>query len=75
MVGIASGVGFADALAGGTHAGILGGPLLLTAPDTLPPATHDYLVSVKADVGFAALYGGTNAISDGVDQQVRAALR
>lgn len=63
--GLASGAGFADALSGGVHAAMKGGPLVLTAPTTLPISTKQYLQG-NADVTLRTLYvyGGTGAISD-----------
>jgi putative cell wall-binding protein len=73
-VAIASQATFADALAGGPHIAALGGPLLLTDPQTLSPATRDALAGASTAVRAVSLYGGTAAISPGVEQAIDAAL-
>jgi hypothetical protein len=65
---------FADALAGGAHIAGRGGPLLLTAPQTLPDTTRSYLAGVRASVATAYLYGGSVAVSDTVETAVRTAI-
>src|SRR5690606_27394922 len=42
-VGVATGTGFADALAGVAHIGRRHGPMLLSAPTSLPMAVQGYL--------------------------------
>ena len=59
---VASGEAFPDALAGGALAAEVGGPLLLTARDALPPATIDALALLRPETvtilgGFAAVAG------------------
>jgi putative cell wall-binding protein len=61
---IASGASFADALSGNYLAGNVGGPILLTDPATLSPATAAALATLKARA--VLLLGGQGAISDGV---------
>jgi putative cell wall-binding protein len=73
-VGIASGLGFADALGGGTAVAEAGGPLLLTEPATLPTATRDYLASNKASITEAYVFGGTTAVRPEVETAINAAL-
>jgi putative cell wall-binding protein len=67
VAGLASGETFPDALGGGVHAAVKGGPLLLTAATTLPVTTKQYLQG-NSDVSLRDLYvfGGTAAISDAV---------
>ncbi|WP_432488731.1 cell wall-binding repeat-containing protein [Kineococcus sp. SYSU DK018] len=87
IVGIATGEGWADALAGSALLAYGGGPLLLTQPGQLPTATADVLRDLQADaratlddqgnpleVGTALVFGGTGAVQDVVLDQVRAAL-
>ncbi|WP_432537897.1 cell wall-binding repeat-containing protein [Kineococcus arenarius] len=87
IVGIATGEGWADALAGSALLAYGGGPLLLTRPDQLPTATADVLRDLQADaratldeqgdpleVGTALVFGGTGAVQDVVLEQVRSAL-
>jgi putative cell wall-binding protein len=61
---IASGTGFADALAGGPIAYAAGLPILLVDPNEIPAATSDAI----ADLGIeqAIILGGTAAVSDEV---------
>ena len=71
---VASGVNFADALAGAYYAGA-GAPacpqsaILLTAPDSLPPATQKALTTLKAT--RATILGGTAAVSANVASQLQ----
>jgi hypothetical protein len=74
LVGIASGGNFPDALAGGVDIGSAGAPLLLSAPGALPDTIRDYLVTNKASVRVAAVYGGATALAEAVRQAVAAAL-
>jgi len=66
---VASGLGFPDALAGGPSAGAALGPLLLTAPATLPTPTRQQLQRLKPVRVF--VLGGTSVISNGVVDQIR----
>ena len=61
---IANGYGFADALAGSTLAGALRGPLLLTAPKTLPAAVRAEIVRLRASRVY--VIGGGAAVSEAV---------
>jgi hypothetical protein len=45
---VATGTNFPDALAGGPVAARDGAPILLVAPDTVPPATHGELARLEA---------------------------
>lgn len=74
VVGVATGLRFPDALTGGAHVGQLGGPMLLTPPDTLHPAVADYLELNAQTVFTAYLYGGQAALSDAVETAVQAAI-
>ncbi|MFN8077513.1 MAG: cell wall-binding repeat-containing protein, partial [Kineosporiaceae bacterium] len=66
---VASGVTFPDALAGGYLAGRVGGPLLLTAPTTLP---NDIAAELMA-LGPQTVYvlGGPTSVSEAVLTQIR----
>jgi subtilisin family serine protease len=66
---VASGLGFPDALAGGPSAGAFGGPLLLTAPATLPAASRQQLTRLKPARVF--VLGGTSVVSNAVVDQIR----
>lgn len=63
--------GFPDALAGGPLAATVGGPLLLTADDAVPPVT----LQVMADLGVrdVVLLGGPAVIGPGVLEELAAA--
>jgi len=74
VIGIASGLLFPDALSGGAHIGRLGGPLLLTDPQTLPISTEAYLAENRTTDMSAYIYGGTFAVSDAVEAAVDTAL-
>ena len=64
---VASGVSFADALAGGAAAAAEGGALMLTPPTSLAPQTAK-VVGGRPVV----ILGGTSAISAAVEQQIKA---
>lgn len=68
MAFIASGAGFADALAAG-WAGVDRGPVLLTTRDSLPAATQEELRRLVPPT--IAVVGGPSSVSDGVMQQLR----
>lgn len=69
--GVASGLGFADALAGGAHVGRRSGPLLLTPFGSLPPSVRDWLVQSRASLRDVFIYGGTSSVSQQVESEVR----
>lgn len=72
-VGVASGLSYPDAVVGGATMAEGGGPLLLTDPRSLPPATADYLRTDPGAAGF--VFGGSGAVGDGAAAQVREALQ
>ena len=61
---IATGLGYADALAGGPAAAALGGPLLLTTPGQLPPEVRDEIVRLDPD--RILVLGGSAVVSNEV---------
>lgn len=65
---IASGETYADSLAGGALAALLGGPLLLTPAGELSPATKGYLGEVKPN---PVVLGGPSAVSPGAVEAVQ----
>jgi putative cell wall-binding protein len=69
---VASGLGFPDALAGGPPGGAWLGPLLPTAPLTLPTPTRQQLQRLKPVRIF--VLGGTSVISNTVVNQISAAF-
>jgi hypothetical protein len=73
-VGLASGVTFPDALSGGAYQAHVGGPILLTAPATLPSSTNTYLAGAKTTIANAEIFGGDAALSASVQTAITAAL-
>jgi putative cell wall-binding protein len=62
---LARGDGFADALAAGPIAGMLGNPILLTSsPNQLGQGAANYLTSHHLSVSQVQAIGGTSAVSD-----------
>ena len=72
-VGLANGLAFPDALAGGADMGSAG-PLLLTAPTSLPTSVRDYLSARRGSVDSLVVYGGGSAVSDAVAEDARSAI-
>lgn len=63
-IGVASGLSFPDALAGGANIAIRNGPMLLVATDApLPAAVTDYVRS-QAGLDHFVVYGGTRVVTD-----------
>jgi putative cell wall-binding protein len=73
-VGVASGETFADALSGGAFEAHHGGPLLLTTATALPTPTSGYLSVGKSTIVNVTIFGGTSAVSTGVQTAVGTAL-
>ena len=73
-LGVASGVTFADALSGGAFLAHVDGPLLLSAPTTLPASTSTYLNTVRVSVVTSTLFGGPMALAPTVTSAVGSAL-
>jgi uncharacterized repeat protein (TIGR01451 family) len=73
-VGIATGGQFADALAGGALMGKLGGPMLLTGQNTLPPVVKTYLENNATNIDRAIIFGGTAVVSSSVESQIDTAI-
>ncbi len=67
-VSIANGLNFPDALTGGVHAAYLDYAIVLVNPTSVPPESRDYLSfpANAATLGAGHVYGGVNAVSDGV---------
>jgi len=65
---VVTGVEFPDALAAGVAAGVRGGPVLLTAPTSLPAATAGELDRLQpAEI---VVVGGAGSVSAGVESQL-----
>lgn len=62
---VASGEGFADALAGAPLAAAVGAPLYLTRPQCLPRAVSDDLTALR--VATAVIIGGTGVVRQSVE--------
>ena len=74
-VGLASGVAFPDALAGGAVAGAAQGPIVLVpASGALPASVVGYLSTAAGSATAAWLFGGTTAIAPQVFDQAAAIL-
>lgn len=74
-VHVATGAGYADALAGGPAAALAGGPVLLVERDRVPPATRQELGRLAPSQ--IVVLGGTGAVSAAVEHELseRAATR
>ncbi|GAA6527220.1 cell wall-binding repeat-containing protein [Intrasporangium sp. DVR] len=78
VIGLATGLNWPDALAGGANvAG--GGPLVLTRTDSLPGSTSFAITSIvtsgsPSPVQWGAVFGGTEAVSYGVKLKFKALL-
>ena len=70
VVFIATGEGFADALAVGPWAARSGGPILLTRPEDLPEATATEIERLAP--ARIVVVGGTGAVSDAVEESLSA---
>ncbi len=70
---LATGLGFADALAGASAAGHLGVPLLLTDTNALPGPTAAKLAAFNPNPTRCVVLGGTAVVSDYVSWQAREA--
>jgi len=70
FIGVATGLNYADALTGGAFLGMVGDPLLLTAPQSLSGPAAGFLNGQKQTVDFVEIFGGTNAVSPGVESSI-----
>ena len=70
VVFVATGEGFADALAVGPWAARSGGPILLTRPEDLPEATATEIERLAPT--RIVVVGGTGAVSDAVEESLSA---
>ena len=71
-IGVARSDIYPDAVCGGSLAGKQGGVILLTPPKTLDLAVANAMAAHTADVKRCEIYGGPNAISADVFDQIRA---
>jgi putative cell wall-binding protein len=65
---IATGANWPDALGGSALAGVVDGPLLLTARDTLPAGVKAEIVRLGATEAY--VLGGTAAVGEGVEAEL-----
>lgn len=65
---VASGANWPDALGGAALAGAVHGPLLLTAPTSLPAATREQIARLKPATVY--VLGGTASVSNGVIKDI-----
>lgn len=72
--GVATGLNFPDALAGGVLLAANNQPLLLTRPTGLPTATDGYLSVFSGSVDFAFVFGGTGVIPNAIMSEVGSAI-
>jgi len=72
-VGVATGIGFADALSSGALLAHAGAPLLLAQTTSVPQPVLDYLTGLKAAV-IAHVFGGDTALSPTVQSAIGAVL-
>lgn len=66
VFGVATGLNFPDALAGGALLGTLGGPLLLTTPTASNANVSQYLDLDSASLSAQAVFGDTGVVSNAV---------
>jgi putative cell wall-binding protein len=74
-VGVAKGTDFPDALCGGTAMGHVGGAVLLTEPNVLPPSTANALAAHAGTVIECDVYGGAASVTPATYEQIRAIFR
>ncbi len=70
VVGVATGLDFADALSGGAAAGARGGVLLLTAKDHLPSPSSTFLAQKSGLIPSVNVYGGPVAVAESVIEDI-----
>lgn len=69
---VAIGTNFPDGLGGAAAAGVMGGPMLLIAPESLPNTTRDELVRLAPDV--IVILGGPGVVTTGVETTLQQLL-
>jgi len=74
VVGVATGAGFPDALAGGAQLALRGAPLLLSSLGSVPTSTSSYLGADHSALTNVYVYGGIAVLNSGVVSQLAAAF-
>lgn len=75
VIGVASGLTYPDALTGGVHVAMSGGPLLLVPPTgSLPVAVKIYLRPAPTDAPALFLYGGEKSVEPAVAAALQSTL-
>ncbi len=74
VVGVATGTGFPDALAGGAQLALMGGPLLLSSAASVPASTSNYLATDHSTLAKVYIYGGTSVLGANVVTELTAAM-
>jgi putative cell wall-binding protein len=74
VVGVATGTGFPDALAGGAQVALMGGPLLLSSAASVPASTSSYLTADHSALTKIYVYGGTSVLDANVAAELTAAF-
>jgi len=69
-VGVASGLTFPDALAGGAACGARGGALLLTSTTSLATPAASIITASRPYLWRAEIFGGTKSLSNGVRDRI-----
>jgi len=72
---VATGENFADALAGGPYASVMGAPLVLTQTSVLTPATATYITDNCQAIDALSILGGTAAVTTAVEDAAAAAAQ
>ena len=70
---VASGQVFPDALSGGAHIALLGGPILLSQSGTLPATVRAWFTINARQLTTVYLYGGTSTLADAIATQISSA--
>ncbi|HZV25491.1 MAG TPA: cell wall-binding repeat-containing protein, partial [Acidothermaceae bacterium] len=74
VVGVATGAGFPDALAGGAQLALMGAPLLLSSQASVPTSTSNYLNADHTVLTNVYVYGGTAVLGTSIVGQLTAAF-
>jgi|GEM_PF-1521928 len=75
QIGVATGMNFPDALAGGPGCGVRQGGLLLTQRTLLPDASRNQISGHASTLSRTLIFGGTGAVSDWVRSDIVEAMK